>query len=294
MKLRIKLYALRSVSMLSPETILQNRYHIRHSLGSGGQAAIYRAWDQRLQIDVAIKELAPQTGFDLDNWQQLRNQFRQEAIILARLQHPNLVKVSDHFDSGSNSYLVMALIEGETLDGRIERTGAISPALATDWLRQLLSALDHCHTQGVIHRDIKPANIIIQPDNKPILVDFGLVKQLNPHNPATQTIVSGMGSLHYAPPEQYGSQAGHTDGRSDIYGLGATFYHALTATRSPPSSRRPSASAPTNASRRPTPWPLSSATAPPSHPPVVAFPHGHGLSLQSCCSVGSAVLLGPS
>lgn len=224
--------------MLSPGTILQNRYHIRHRLDGGGQGFIYRAWDQRLQIEVAIKELAPQTDFNVENWQQLRNQFREEAIILARLHHPNLVKVSDHFDSGGSSYLVMALIVGENLETRIEHAGAIPPVLATDWLGQLLSALAHCHEQGVIHRDIKPANIIIQLDNKPILVDFGLVKRLNPNNPVTQKIVKDMGSVHYAPPEQYGAQSGHTDVRSDIYSLGATFYHALMGDAPPTATER--------------------------------------------------------
>jgi Serine/threonine protein kinase len=89
-----------------------------------------------------------------------------------------------------------------------------------------LDALAYCHSQGVIHRDIKPQNIIIRPDGRPVLVDFGLVKLWDPRDPRTKTAMRGMGTPEYAPPEQWG--AGHTDPRSDLYSLGATLYYALT------------------------------------------------------------------
>ncbi|MEM7112147.1 MAG: serine/threonine-protein kinase [Chloroflexota bacterium] len=212
---------------LQPGDALQNRYTIKHKLGEGGMGTVYVAADNRLNIDVAIKELSPQSSTDLAEWAGLRAQFRQEAVVLAKLNHPNLVKVSDHFDIGSSSYLVMSLAEGETLEEIIHEHGACSERQVIAWATALLGALDHCHQNDVIHRDIKPANIIIRVDGSPLLIDFGLVKQWDEANPHTQRMIQGLGTPEYAPPEQYGSQQGHTDSRSDLYSLGATLYHAL-------------------------------------------------------------------
>ena len=213
---------------------LQNRYRVVSSLGQGGMGAVYRAHDTRLNISVALKEMIPQPGLSQHMLAQLRNQFRQEATILARLNHPNLVNVSDFFEEGGNAYLVMTLVEGASLAQRIKRQGALPQTEVLAWAIQLLDALAYCHRRGVIHRDIKPQNIIIRSDGQAVLVDFGLVKLWDPRDPRTQTAMQGMGTPQYAPPEQYGADPGHhTDPRSDIYSVGATLYHALTA-RMPP------------------------------------------------------------
>lgn len=208
--------------------ILQNRYRITSLLAQGGMAAVYRGWHTTLNIPIAIKEMHPQPGLDAQTLAQLRQQFRQEAAILARLEHPNLVDVLDFFEEGDNSYLIMDMVAGESLADCVEREGALPERVVWKWAKQLLHALEYCHSQSIIHRDIKPSNIIIRPDNEVILVDFGLVKLWDPNDPNTKVAMQGMGTPEYAAPEQYGIGQGYTDQRSDIYSLGATLYHALT------------------------------------------------------------------
>ncbi len=221
--------------MLTTGDMIQNRYRIVSPLGQGGMGAVYRAWDTRLNIPLALKEMTPQAGLDANTLAQLRQQFQQEAAVLARLNHPHLVRVTDFFEEGGNTYLVMDFVEGENLADRIARQGPLPEKKVLLWANQLLGALAYCHEQGVLHRDIKPQNVIIRPDGQAMLVDFGLVKLWDPSDPRTKTAMRGMGTPEYAPPEQYETDAGHTDPRSDVYSMGATLYHAL-AGQSPPTA----------------------------------------------------------
>jgi serine/threonine protein kinase len=214
--------------MLSTGTVLQNRYRIVSLLKKGGMGAIYRAWHLSLNMPIAIKEMVPKPGLDAKNLNQLRQQFQQEAAVLAHLNHPNLVRVIDHFEEASKVYLVMDFVEGESLGDLIEQEGALPEDEVLEWADQLLDALAYCHDEGVIHRDIKPQNVLIRSDKRAMLVDFGLVKLWDPNDPQTRTAMRGLGTPEYAPPEQYGTLPGHTSSRSDIYSLGATLYHALT------------------------------------------------------------------
>jgi serine/threonine protein kinase len=223
---------------LTTGQMLQNRYRIVSMLGQGGMGAVYKAWDTRLNVHLAIKEMIPQPGLEQETLDQLRQQFQQEAQILARLSHPYLVRVTDFFEESGNAYLVMDFVEGESLSERIAREGALPEERVLEWSHQLLDALGYCHTQGIIHRDIKPQNVIIRSDGRAALVDFGLVKLWDPTDPHTRTAMRGMGTPEYAPPEQYDMQSGHTDPRSDIYGLGATMYHALTGQAPPTATMR--------------------------------------------------------
>ncbi len=229
--------------MLTIGAMLQNRYRIVSLLGQGGMGAVYRAWDTRLQIAVALKEMTAQPGIDAQTLNQLRQQFQQEAAVLARLSHPNLVRVSDFFEEQDNAYLVMNFVEGESLAQQIQHRGALPEAEVVAWAEQLLDALTYVHSQGVLHRDLKPQNVILRPDGQPILVDFGLVKLWDPRDPHTRTAIRSMGTPEYAPPEQYDAASprangGHTDPRSDIYALGATLYHALTGQAPPTATMR--------------------------------------------------------
>ena len=197
--------------------------------------ATYRAEDLRLQGRFcAVKEALPDPGAASDELAQSREQFYQEASTLARLDHPNLPKVSDYFSEDDRDYLVMDFVPGQDLKEKL--TTALSQGhppperLVLTWADQLCDALAYMHTQDppVLHRDIKPSNIKITPAGRVKLVDFGLVKTLSPDDQRTITVVQGRGTVQYIPLEQYGGDTGHTDVRSDIYSLGATLYHLLT------------------------------------------------------------------
>jgi serine/threonine protein kinase len=207
---------------------LNNRYRVIRLLGTGGMGAVYFARDPVLDRNVAIKQLQadPITGQLLA--EQIRTQFQREAQILASLHHPNLARVTDYFTEGKLHYLVMDYIEGQTLQEIVQANpGGLDEAQVLDWADQLLSALEYIHGHHLIHRDIKPSNIRRTPDGRIFLVDFGLVKPYDPNNPRTITMMHGLGTPEYSPPEQYDPQS-HTDERSDLYALGATLYHLLT------------------------------------------------------------------
>ena len=213
---------------LSQGQIVAGRYRIVTLLGQGGMGAVYRAWDLRLDMPVALKELLVEPRMSLVEVAQLREQFQREAAVLACLNHPNLVRVIDYLEEENNSYLVMEFVAGHSLSDLIEQRGALPEDEVLWWAYQLLDALAYCHAQNVLHRDVKPGNVIICADGRAVLVDFGLLKRWDPGNPKTQTVIRSMATLEYAPPEQYGGLESHTDPRSDLYSLGATLYHALT------------------------------------------------------------------
>ena len=226
--------------MLSSGTLLHNnRYQIISLLGQGGMGSVYRALDQTMNRAVAIKERAPAPNVSPQVLAQVRLQFQREVQILGTFSHPNLPHVYDFFSASGNEYVAMELIEGESLEQIIRRAGAINEGAVRAWARQVLDALICIHSYNVIHRDVKPANIILKPtDGRIVLVDFGLVKLMDPNNPYTLPAVRGMGTIEYAPYEQYGTGNAHTDARSDIYALGATLYHLLTGRAPVPASER--------------------------------------------------------
>jgi serine/threonine-protein kinase len=197
--------------------------------------AVYRAEDLRLEGRIcAVKEVRPDPDATPAALAQSRGQFHREATTLARLDHPNLPKVSDTFHEGDREYLVMDFVDGGDLRQAVEdkrQNGAfLDERRVIQWTHQLCDALAYLHSRNppVLHRDIKPSNIKLTPSGLIKLVDFGLVKLLATDQTCTVTVLQGRGTAAYTPLEQYGGDTGHTDARSDIYSLGATLYHLLT------------------------------------------------------------------
>lgn len=214
--------------------VLRSRYKIRRIIGQGGMGSIYLADDLRLEgRECALKEVEHDRTLPTDMARQARDQFFREATVLARLDHPNLPKVSDFFSIGGRDYLVMDYVPGKDLRTLMLEARQSGSFLAENevmaWAKQLTDALIYLHSQKppILHRDIKPSNLKLTPSGLLKLVDFGLVKILA-SDEMTITILQGRGTALYTPLEQYGGDAGHTDARSDIYAFGSTLYHLLT------------------------------------------------------------------
>jgi len=228
---------------LKNEEVLRGRYKILERIGKGGMGSIYLADDMRLNgRQCALKEVEYDHALPEDVREEAREQFRREAIVLARLDHPNLPKVSDIFSNGPRDYLVMDYIPGQDLrtlllDARRKKEFLPEQDVLA-WADQISNALGFLHSQEppIVHRDIKPSNLKLMPNGLIKLVDFGLVKILAPEE-VTITIIQGQGTALYTPLEQYGGSDAHTDIRSDIYSFGATLYHLLT-NESPADARK--------------------------------------------------------
>jgi serine/threonine-protein kinase len=219
---------------LKSDEILRGRYRITGVIGQGGMGSIYLADDLRLEgRQCALKEVEHDRSLPPDLLKQAREQFLREATVLARLDHPNLPKVSDFFSVAGRDYLVMDFVPGKDLRTLLiearSRGQFLSEREVLNWAAQLCDALTYLHSQNppIVHRDIKPSNVKLTPTGLVKLVDFGLVKILASEE-VTVTVLQGRGTALYTPLEQYGGDSGHTDARSDIYSFGATLYHLLT------------------------------------------------------------------
>jgi serine/threonine-protein kinase len=222
--------------------VLRGRYRVKRIIGQGGMGSIYLADDTRLEgRQCALKEVEHDKSLSPELAREARDQFLREATVLARLDHPNLPKVSDFFSISNRDYLVMDYVPGKDLRTLISEAHQENRFLAEsdvlNWAQQLSNALTYLHSQNppILHRDINPSNLKITPDGFLKLVDFGLVKLLAPGE-VTITVMQGQGTALYTPLEQYGGDSGHTDVRSDVYAFGATLYHLLT--NEPPADAR--------------------------------------------------------
>ena len=199
------------------------RYHILEQLGEGGMATVYRAYDTRLDADVAVKVIR-RSAFAPDQLEQVLKRFEREAKSLAKLSHANIVGVIDYGDYEGSPYLVMEYLPGGTLKQKMGQPMACREAARI--LLPIARALDFAHRKGMAHRDVKPSNILITADGDPMLTDFGIAKMLEAQEGFTLTGTGvGIGTPEYMAPEQWTGQAGPS---SDIYSLGVVFYEMLT------------------------------------------------------------------
>jgi len=197
------------------------RYHILEQLGEGGMATVYKGFDTQLERFVAVKVILP---FQNKSERTIRR-FQREARALAKLNHPNIVRLLDYGEHGDLPYLVMEYIPGEMLKQKMDRPMAWQTA--AQLLIPVARALEYAHQHGIIHRDVKPSNILLSESGEPMLLDFGVAKTLQSEETFDLTGTGvGVGTPEYMAPEQGVSKT--TDHRVDIYSLGTIFYELVT------------------------------------------------------------------
>ena len=200
--------------------MLDDRYEILEIIGSGGMSVVYKAMCHKLHRYVAVKILRDEMAADAE----LKNRFQAEAHAVAMLSQPNIVSVYDVGHSGETEYIVMELIEGETLKrAHAQSTAYSAPLEALHYATQICKALQHAHAHGIVHRDIKPQNIMITNDDMVKVADFGIAALENIHEERSGQAI---GSVHYIAPEQ--AKGLNADARSDLYFLGVVLYEMLT------------------------------------------------------------------
>ncbi len=198
------------------------RYEFFEPIGTGGAGTVFRGRDRITGLPVAIKVLKAA----LTESPQQHYRFAQEFRAATRLEHPNIVRALDFGTDGSLSFLVYDLVDGQSLGDRIEKSGKLPEREAVRFITQIAQALHYAHQRRVIHRDVKPDNILILPDGRAKLTDFGLAKDYDNDQDLTRA-ASGLGTPYFMAPEQFAS-AKTADARCDVYSLGATLYNAVT------------------------------------------------------------------
>lgn len=204
---------------------------LQQLIGQGGMGAVYLAQQSRPRRQVAVKVLLPTTPLKPHHLAAFLERFRRETDAAASLEHPNIIPVYEYDEQNGLAYLVMPYISGGTLRDVMEREGQLLLPKVVNYLEQLADALDFAHVRGVIHRDIKPANILLTPEGRLLLTDFGLVKIVSEEGMAQVRLTGAgapVGTPDYMSPEQVMGE--EVDGRADLYSLGIILFQMLTAT----------------------------------------------------------------
>jgi eukaryotic-like serine/threonine-protein kinase len=203
------------------DSLLDGRYRVVRKLGTGGMASVYLAEDQELGRRVAIKLLDERHAQD----EQFVERFRREAENAAGLSHPNVVSIYDRGEADGTYYIAMEYLEGKTLKELLVSRGPTPVRVAIDYTRQILSALDFAHRNGIVHRDIKPHNVVVAPDGRLKVTDFGIARSGSSQMTEAGSII---GTAQYLSPEQAQGKPVHPS--SDLYSVGVVLYEMLTGT----------------------------------------------------------------
>ena len=211
--------------MLQIGSVVDGKYKILNKIGQGGMSVVYLAMNERANKQWAIKEVR-KDGVSEQNFEVIKQGLVAEVDMLKRFNHPHLPSIIDVIDSNDSFLIVMDYIEGVSLNKKLKEAGALPQEDVIEWGKQLCDVLGYLHsrTPPIIYRDMKPANVMLRPDGDVMLIDFGTAREFKSNSVADTTC---LGTQGYAAPEQFGGQ-GQTDGRTDIYCLGATLYHLVT------------------------------------------------------------------
>lgn len=209
--------------MLEIGSVVDGKYKILNKIGQGGMSVVYLAMNERANKQWAIKEVRKD---GVQNFEVVQQGLIAEINMLKRLDHPNLPSIIDVIDEEGRFLIVMDYIEGNTLEKALREYGAQSQEQVIEWAKQLCDVLGYLHSRKppIVYRDMKPSNVMLKPDGNVTLIDFGTAREYKSSSIADTTC---LGTLGYAAPEQFGGH-GQTDGRTDIYCLGATLYHLVT------------------------------------------------------------------
>ncbi len=206
--------------------VLGSRYEIVKKLGAGAMGEVYEANDTTLGRRVAIKRIRLDAFADGKQLEDVKKRFVREAQVAAHLRHPNIVTTHDIVESLDSSFIVMEMVEGQTLSELLRQKGRLSLDETLNILTQAASALDHAHANKVVHRDVKPANLMVESSGHVKVMDFGIAKaESSGQITATGTI---LGTPNYMSPEQ--AMGKEVDGRSDLFSLACVAYECLTGT----------------------------------------------------------------
>ena len=209
--------------MLEIGSLVDGKYKILNKIGQGGMSVVYLAMNERANKQWAIKEVRKD---GVQNFEVVKQGLIAETEMLKKLSHQNLPSIIDVIDGDGTFLIVMDYIEGRHLESVVKEYGAQRQEDVIEWAKQLCDVLSYLHSRKppIIYRDMKPSNVMLKPDGKVMLIDFGTAREFKENSVADTTC---LGTQGYAAPEQYGGH-GQTDTRTDIYCLGATLYHLLT------------------------------------------------------------------
>lgn len=211
--------------MLEIGSLLDGKYKILNKIGQGGMSIVYLAMNEKANKQWAVKEMRKEKN---RNYEVMKQSLITETNLLKELKHPYLPSIADIIENDDTIIIVMDYIEGRPLSDILLEEGTIEEDKVVDYAIQLCDVLDYLHSQNppIIYRDLKPANIMLKPDGKITLIDFGTARKYNYDSVSDTTC---LGTIGYAAPEQFaGETLRQTDARTDIYNLGATMYHLLT------------------------------------------------------------------